>query len=77
MKQKFIRFLKKKHAFEEFKKEISPRVMDDLSVQFTDGGAEFVLCDGAIFFWNLADTGIDWKKLNEEWLEMMREEETV
>ena len=77
MKYKFIRFLKKNHAFEEFKEEISPDTMDDLNVQFTDGGAEFVLCDGALFFWNLADTGIDWGKLNEEWLKVMREEEAV
>lgn len=51
MKAKFIRFLKDNHAFDEYKEEILPTTFGDLDAQFKDGGAEFVLEDGCIFFW--------------------------
>ena len=72
MKEKFIAFMKQRHAFEEFKKEIRPYTMSDLTAQFIDA-YEFVLCDGCIFFWRLSTTGIDWETLNKEWKEVCRE----
>ena len=69
--------MKDHHALQEFLMEIIPHSLDDLNVQFSDGGAEFVLCDGAIFFYKNAKTDIDWKQLNEEWLEVMKEEEAT
>ena len=67
MKDKFITFMKSHHAFDEFKIDIFPYTMPDLDVQFKDGGAEFVLQDGAIFFWKDSKTGVDWEKLSKEW----------
>lgn len=75
MKQKFIRFLKDNHALKEFLMEIVPDSLDDLNEQFIDGGAEFVLCDGAIFFYKDAKTNTEWEDLNKKWIEMMKEEE--
>lgn len=75
MKEKFIKFMKKNHAFQEFLEEIRPDTIDNLNTQFKDGGAEFVLCDGAIFFYKDAKTDIDWDILNRKWVEMMKEEE--
>ncbi len=77
MKQKFIKFLKDKHALKEFLIEIVPISLDDLNEQFSDGGAEFVLCDGAIFFYKNTRTKINWMQLNKEWLEVMKEEEAL
>ena len=59
MKHKFIQFLKEQHALQEFLMEIVPECMDDLDVQFSDGGAEFVLCDGAFFFYKNAKTTVE------------------
>ena len=67
MKNKFIRFLKDNHAFDEYKQEILPYTLEDLNAQLLDGGAEFLLNDGCIFFWGQACTGIDWKELSEKW----------
>lgn len=75
MKDKFIKFMKKNHAFQEFLEEIHSDTIDNLNTQFKDGGAEFVLCDGAIFFYKDAKTDIDWGRLNRKWVEMMKEEE--
>jgi len=77
MKQKFIRFLKTNHALKEFLMEIVPDSLDDLNTQFIDGGAEFVLCDGAIFFHKNAKTDINWAELNEKWIDAMKEEEAL
>ena len=74
MKEEFIRFLKDYRSFEEFKKEIRPYVMSDLTAQFEEA-CEFVLCDGCIFFWKSARTDVDWKKLNDMWQEIYRERE--
>ncbi len=75
MKSKFIRFMREHHALKEYLMEIVPYSLDDLNVQFNDGGAEFVLCDGAIFFWKDAKTDIDWSELNEKWVTLLKEEE--
>ncbi len=77
MKHKFIKFLKTNHALKEFLMEIVPNSLDDLNEQFIDGGAEFVLCDGAIFFHEDAKTDINWAELNEKWVEVMRVEEAL
>lgn len=68
MKDKFIRFLKDAHAFDEYKKEILPYDLNDLRAQFDDGGAKFLLGDGCIFYWTLAKTDVDWEVLNDEWV---------
>lgn len=70
MKDKFIRFLKDNHAFDEYKEEILPYSLDDLNAQLLDGGAEFLLNDGAIFFWRLASTSVNWEELSERWVEL-------
>lgn len=67
IKDKFIRFLKDNHAFDEYKKEILPYRFDDLKESFTDGGHSFLLQDGSIFFYNHAVTGVNWKELGEKW----------
>jgi hypothetical protein len=67
MKDKFIRFLKENHAFDEYKKEISPLRIGDLDNELSDGGACFLLQDGCIFFYKDAVTGVDWKALSEKW----------
>jgi len=67
MKEKFISFMKKHRAFDEFKMEIRPYTMTDFNAQLLDGGAEFMLGDGNIFFWTSAKTDIDWEKLNRIW----------
>lgn len=69
MKEKFIKFLKDNHAFDEYKKEILPYSLNDLNPQFLDGGAEFLLSDGCIFYWSLASTGVNWKELSEKWVD--------
>ena len=74
MKAKFIRFLKDNHAFDEYKEEILPYALGDLKAQFLDGGAEFLLNDGCIFFWGQACTGIDWKELSVKWAELLEKE---
>ena len=76
MKDKFIRFLKDNHAFNEFKTEILPYALKDFNSQFEDGGAEFLLGDGCIFFWRQATTGVYWEKLNGEWVKLLGEETT-
>jgi len=43
MKDKFIRFLKDHHSFDEYKKEISPLRIGDLDNELSDGGACFLL----------------------------------
>lgn len=73
MKDKFIRFMKDHHAFNEYKEEILPHLFSDLDTQFKDGGHIFVLEDGCIFFWRDAVTDIDWAKLNAEWLALLKE----
>ncbi|MDM5264774.1 hypothetical protein PF327_11265 [Sulfurovum sp. XTW-4] len=75
MKDKFIRFLKDNHAFDEYKEEILPYSLDDLNPQFKDGGAEFLLNDGCIFYWSLATTGVNWKELSEKWKELLEKDE--
>ena len=71
MKNKFIRFLKDNHAFDEYKQEILPYSLEDLNAQLKDGGAEFLLNDGCIFFWRLASTSINWEELSIKWVEML------
>lgn len=70
MKDRFIRFLKDNHAFDEYKKEILPFKLDDMNAQFEDGGECFLLQDGCIFFHNSAVTGVNWTELSEKWEEM-------
>ncbi len=77
MKHKFINFLKSHHAFQEYITEIAPYTMKDLEVQLSDGGEEFLLQDGCIFFYKTAKTDIDWDKLNREWIDMLITEETL
>ncbi len=77
MKHKFISFMRKEHALKEFLIEIVPLSLDDLNIQFIDGGAEFVLCDGCIFSHKDARTDINWADLNERWLKVMKVEEVV
>jgi len=72
LKAKFIKFMKQKKAFAEFKIDIFPTVMSDLDTQFKDGGAEFVLEDGCLFFYKDSKIGVNWKRLNEEWVEVVR-----
>jgi len=74
MKAKFIKFMKQKRSFAEFKIDIFHTVMSDLDAQFKDGGAEFVLEDGCLFFYKDSQTGVNWKRLSEEWVEVVREE---
>lgn len=76
MKNIFIRFLKDNHAFDAYKKEILPYKLDDLSAQLKDGGAEFLLQDGCIFFYKDAVTGINWKELSKKWEEVCGREES-
>ena len=73
MKEMFIRFLKDHHAMDEYETEILPYSLNDLKAQLLDGGAEFLLNDGAIFFWNQATTGVDWEVLNTKWTEQLKE----
>ena len=70
MRDKFIRFLKDNHAFDEYKKEILPYKLDDLGAQLEDGGQCFLLQDGCIFFYKDAVTGINWKDLSRKWEEV-------
>ena len=74
MKQKFIKFMKKRHAFEEFRRELAAEglTIDDLDLQFIDEGSEFILNNGCIFFWKNAVTDVDWAELDRIWVEMMR-----
>jgi len=72
MKEKFIRFLKDHHAFDEFKIEIRPYTMQDLNAQLMDA-SEFVLQDGCIFYWLSANTDVDWEKLNKKWEKVCHE----
>ncbi len=67
MKEKFIRFLKDNHAFDEFKREIRPYIFEDFNAQLLDGGAEFMLHDGCIFYHRVASTGVDWQALDVKW----------
>ena len=73
MKEKFTKFMKKHHAWDEFKVEIRPYTISDLTAQFEEA-YEFLLCDGCIFFWRSAKTDIDWRVLNEKWEEHLKEE---
>lgn len=73
MQDSFIRFLKDNNAFAEFKKEILPYSLRDLLWQMNDGGAEFLLSDGCIFFWRQATTGVDWRVLDEKWKEQLKD----
>ena len=77
MKDKFIRFLKDRHCFDEYKEEILPFKLGDLTIEFESGGAEFLINDGAIFFWKHSMTDVDWKKLNDEWVGLVREHEKL
>ena len=74
IKDKFIRFLKDNHAFDEYKEEILPYTLDDLKAQFLDGGAEFLLNDGCIFHWRLASTSVNWEVLAKKWIELLEKE---
>ena len=74
MKNKFIQFLKDHDALYSFELEILPYTLKDLSAQLKDGGAEFLLQDGCIFFWREASTPVDWKKLNDEWVKVCESE---
>ena len=73
MKHKFIKFLKENHAFQEYQEEIKPYTMKDLEVQLSDGGEQFLLQDGCIFFYNQATTFINWDDLSSKWVAMLEE----
>ena len=73
MKQKFINFLKTRHALDEYERNIAPFELDDLNHEFEDGGAEFILDDGCVFFYKNADDDIDWQSLADEWRKMTGE----
>ena len=67
MRDRFIRFMKDNHAYEEFLEEIVPFKIEDLQLQFRDGGAEFVLQDGSLFWWKDSYTFTDWESLDAKW----------
>ncbi len=73
MKQKFIKFLKENHAFQEYLEEIKPYTIKDLEVQLSDGGEQFLLQDGCIFFYHQATTSINWDDLSSKWMAMLEE----
>ncbi len=70
MKDKFIRFLKDHQAFDEYKEEIKPYTFEQVCNNFDDGGEEFMLQDGSMFFWKDAVTFVDWATLDKEWKEI-------
>ena len=76
MKDKFINFLKKAHAWEEFKHELyAQNKLGDLNNALTDvfeyiehrDITKEVLANGSFFFWNKSRCKTDWEALSSEW----------
>ena len=77
LREKFIRLLKDNHAFQEYLQEIKPWTMKNIEIQLSDGGEEFLLQDGCIFFYREATTFVNWDELNLKWVEMLEEERAL
>jgi len=76
MKDKFISFLRKNRAWEEFKHELyAQNKLGDLNNALTDvfeyiehrDITKDVLANGSFFFWNKSRCKTDWEALSSEW----------
>lgn len=75
LKAKFIAFMKEQQLMQEFEEDIKPCTMKDLNQQFKDGGAEFVLENGCIFFWEDSEVGnARWYEADKAWKEILNAE---
>ena len=81
----FIEFLKKHHAFAEYKEELVQQSNYDFTfkqVQHdieTDGydSAEYIMSDGYCFFFKNAVTTIAWRELEQKWREIAIEKKWI
>ena len=73
MVDKFIRFLKDNHAFDEYKREIAPHQFEGLWKDIREM-PEGVLADGYVFFYKDAKTLVDWEMIEQRWLEKLEED---
>ena len=80
MKDKFITFLKKAHAWEEFKKELYTQnklgnvdnaLFDVFEYVEEREISHMVLGNGSFFFWDKARGETDWESLSNEWSKLV------
>ena len=69
MRDKFIRFCKDIHFWDEYIEEVDPSI--DMALKsLEDGGESFMLQDGTMFFHKDAKTKVDWAAIDKEWTEI-------
>ena len=67
-KDKFIKFLKKKKIFNEFKTEVNHNFKYDFPHDYIESeGVEHILEDGNFLYYNETITGVDWGLIDKEW----------
>ena len=85
MKDKFIAFLRKNHAWAEFKKELyAQNKLGDIDNALFDvfeyveerSISQYVLANGSFFFWDKARGETDWEALSNAWAELISEDVT-